>query len=56
MRRLVSLAAVALVFTGCSLFSANDPEDDLKERRQAWLALGITDYSFDFVRSSTIRN
>jgi len=50
-RALVCLTALSALLSGCGLFNGSDPEDDLKERRQAWLALGINDYSFDFVRS-----
>jgi len=45
------IAALPVLLAGCRLVNGDDPEDDLQDRRQAWLALGIRDYTYDFVRS-----
>jgi peptide-methionine (R)-S-oxide reductase len=50
-RPLLGLAMVSALLTGCDLMTGDDPEDDLEKRRQAWQALGISDYTYDFVRT-----
>ncbi len=42
----VALAAV----TACGIFESG-PEEDLQDHRRAWDRLGISDYSFDYIRS-----
>ena len=50
-RALLLLATVSALLAGCDLLSGDDPEGELEERHQAWHALGISDYTYDFVRT-----
>jgi hypothetical protein len=50
-RAFLWLAAVSALLAGCNILDGDDPEGELEERRQAWHALGITDYTYDFVRT-----
>lgn len=44
------VVTLAALLTGCSILGS-DVADDVAERRRAWDRLGITDYSFDYIRS-----
>lgn len=49
-RNLLCLAALLVLLPGCDLLNGDDPSGELAERRRAWQALHITDYTYDFER------
>ncbi|MEX2282156.1 MAG: DUF6174 domain-containing protein [Gemmatimonadota bacterium] len=50
MRLRAPAVILAAALTACGVFESG-PADDIAERRRAWARLGISDYSFDYVRS-----
>jgi hypothetical protein len=48
--RLLRLAALSVLLSGCNVFSGDDRSGELADRRRAWQALHISDYAYDFER------
>ena len=47
----IGIALLVALAGGCSILGLGGVEDDLRDRRGRWEALGITDYTYDIVWS-----